>query len=195
MNNRSAFLFTILSALLFSASCSKESAKAADPKAAIKAFFESLDQEYMNPGNTEGPAYDKVTIIKKAVAREKHLAELASPGEDAMADHISALSSEEQAPTLLGALRAMAESLPFGSNSVISAQSNKLMNDSTRNAGIGLVIRREGKGKFFVIDSLEGSPSHRDNIPTGFFLQEIDGEEVSEMYDLEEVVGKIRGEA
>jgi C-terminal processing protease CtpA/Prc len=189
------YLFLVLFITVSGIQCGKEKVPVTDSKNTLKSFFDFLDKEYMNPGKTEGPSYDKVILIKKAVSQEKALSDLTNAGEDAVADRISSLPAAEQPAVLLHVLRIMAESLPFGSNAVIGAESNKLMNDTTHNAGIGLVIRREGPGRFIVIDSLEGSPSQRENIPTGHFLSKIDGSPTDKMYDLEEVVGRIRGKA
>ncbi len=184
------YIAVLLAAVFLTAACSKEKKEAAGAQPVIQSFFSAVDSEFISP--TGSPA-DKLGLISKAVSREKALADFKITGEDSLASAIESLPDQERGVVLLSVLRTMAENLPFGSNSVAGPEGYRLMNDPSRTAGIGLVIQREGPGKFLAVDTLEGSPSHRDNLPTGFYLQEIDGADVSGIYDLEEAVGRIRG--
>lgn len=84
--------------------------------------------------------------------------------------------------------------LPAGRNSFVKPESLVWARDPERKAGVGLVIRREPDGRFFILDTLEGSASHRDGVKTGVFLNKVDGVPVQGL-DQEEVIGRIKGKA
>lgn len=107
---------------------------------------------------------------------------------------IKGAPEDQKKDTLHNALRAFMEALPKGKNDFVKAESLALASDPEKVAGTGLILRKEGPGKFFVIDRLEDSSSAREDIHTGVYLEAVDGEALSDIEDLEYVVGKIKGQ-
>ncbi|MBL8019607.1 MAG: hypothetical protein JNM27_08095 [Leptospirales bacterium] len=89
------------------------------------------------------------------------------------------------------ALSSFLSALP-GSNDFTRPEGLLLVEDKERQAGIGVLLTRQGPGRFLVLDTLEGSPAQLAGIKPGYVLKTIDGLEVKDM-DIEEVAGRIRG--
>ena len=100
----------------------------------------------------------------------------------------------EQRLKIYEVLKSSLAALPEGQNTFIPPESLFWSRDPERDAGIGLVIRQDGPGKFMAIDTLEGSASHRENMELGKYIIAVDDIKVSGM-DLEELVGRIKGPA
>lgn len=117
-------------------------------------------------------------------------------GEDrkTLVEKINALPEEKRRAASYEALRAMLHALPMGDNEFARAEGLALLKDPERSAGIGLVIRADGPGRFYAVDAFEGSAAAKAGVKTGKYLKKIDGHDVSGM-DFDEVIGRIRGPA
>ena len=82
--------------------------------------------------------------------------------------------------------------LPDQSSYFIDSRSYKLLEDSSRKAGTGIVIRKDDDGRFRIVDVLDGSPAQRRGLPTGSIIQSVDGENVQGL-SVEGVAARIRG--
>ncbi len=117
-------------------------------------------------------------------------------GEDrkTLVEKINALPEEKRRTATYDALRAMLRALPGGDNEFARAEGLALLKDPERSAGIGLVIRADGPGRFYAVDAFEGSAAAKAGVKTGKYIKKIDGQDVSGM-DFDEVIGRIRGPA
>jgi carboxyl-terminal processing protease len=124
-----------------------------------------------------------------------------SPGGDTGYEHsrdgltrlINAAEDSKREELLFASLRAFLGALPEGGNGFISPEALRWSRDPERTAGVGLVIHEEAKrGKFLVIDTLDGSASNRERMEVGGYITAVDGVDVANM-DLTELVGRIKG--
>ena len=119
----------------------------------------------------------------------------ANPSETGRVGLVKFLNKYEDAEKRLKtyeALKLFLAALPQGNNIFIPPESLSWSRNPEREAGIGLVIRQEGPGKFMAIDTLEGSASNRESMEMGKYIIAVDDVNVSNM-DLEELVGRIKG--
>ena len=113
---------------------------------------------------------------------------------EALTAYLAELPADQQRAQTYAALNAFLSGLPVGYNIFTPAESLQWSRDPKRTAGVGLVLRMDGPGRFLAMDTLEGSAAYRENMEPGRYLTEIDGASTKDM-DLEEVVGRIRGPA
>lgn len=111
-----------------------------------------------------------------------------------LTEYLQQLPEADRRRESYAALRAMLAALPLGYNTFTPAESLLWSRDPERNAGVGLVLRMDGPGRFLAMDTLEGSASYRENMEPGNYVTAIDDMPTAGM-DLEEVVGRIRGPA
>ena len=107
---------------------------------------------------------------------------------------LQARPREERREAIYTALRSFLQNLPEGENDFVKPESLVWSEDEDRDAGVGLVLLPQADGRFLVLDTLEGSASHRDGVPTGVHLTSVDGLPVRGL-DREEVIGRIKGPA
>lgn len=110
----------------------------------------------------------------------------------ALIQKLNSLNGSQKNLQTYKALKSFLSALPEGSNTFLSPESLAWSRDPEREAGIGLIIKDEGHGKFMAIDTIEGSASHRDKVNVGKYITKVDDVDVSEM-DLDELVGRIKG--
>lgn len=82
--------------------------------------------------------------------------------------------------------------LPDQSSYFIDPSSLNLLEDSSRKAGTGIVIRLDDNGAIRIVDVLDGSPAQRKGLPAGSIIQSVDGEPVDGL-SVEGVAARIRG--
>ncbi|MCB1140191.1 MAG: PDZ domain-containing protein, partial [Leptospiraceae bacterium] len=82
--------------------------------------------------------------------------------------------------------------LPDQSSYYIDRRSLKFLEDDSRKAGTGIVIRKDETGKFRIVDVLEGSPAQRSEVNIGSHIDSVDGEPVQGL-SVEGLAARIRG--
>ncbi|MCR9143950.1 MAG: S41 family peptidase [bacterium] len=140
----------------------------------------------------EGQGWNLAELYGKAQASLGHAG--GGKTREALAATLAAAPEDERRRQTYTALGAFLEALPAGYNTFTRAESLLWSRDPERTAGVGLVLRMVGPGRFLAMDTLEGSASYRASMEPGNYLAEIDGQSTKDM-DLEEVVGRIRGPA
>lgn len=183
-------IVVLISFFLFSSLCSEKSVSVEDPHKLFSSIETTISENYvLKAENADfhipglyGKAYESITGTKKE-----------SSSIDEVSGLISAISdSDEKAKKMTAAARAMLESLPIGTNQYYPPLSIAYSSDPDRKGGVGLVVRELERGVYMIVDSIEGSASHRERVQIGQKLLEVDGKPVDTM-DLDEVVGRIRG--
>jgi len=102
------------------------------------------------------------------------------------------ISGASRNQALHSTLQTILENLKPGINEFRSAESMK-WSSPERNTGIGLVLHKDGTAVKSLY-TIEGSPAHQANLPSGASLEAVDGFPVSGL-TLDEIVGRIRGTA
>lgn len=185
------FLFALLSLLILAVlNCSGKTAETEDPHRLLTTIESSIIESYVfEPEDSDfsipalyGRAYEAVTGTKKEISSKDEVAGILA--------NIS--GNDERTNAMTKAARAMLDGLPVGANEYYPPLSIAYSSDPDRKGGVGLVIRQMQRGRFLIVDSIEGSASHREGVKTGQELIAVDGKPVAEM-DLDEVVGRIRG--
>ena len=184
-------IFCAILTLTLAAGC-KEKEK---PLQADKLFADTekmIIQHYALRGTGEdGPAFTIPELYGQALARFDEGKKTADRQE--LIDLLNKKHPDDR-NSIYSALDAFLKALPVGYNNFARPESLKWLRDPDRSAGVGLVIRMTEPGRFLLLDSLEGSASHREKVPTGVYLDKVDGNAVGPM-DMDEIVGRIRGPA
>lgn len=171
------------------ASCSKKEAPPIEPAALFESVESVLAADYYFP---EGEGWNLAVLYSAA---QKALGnESGGNTREALSAALNAEPAEQRRRKIYTALSAFLNALPVGYNTFTRAESLLWSRDPERTAGVGLVLRMVGPGRFLAMDTLEGSASYRASMEAGNYLSEIDGQSTKDM-DLEEVVGRIRGPA
>ncbi len=184
--------FLTAAALLVTA-CSTSKLPPLDPEIFISDLEKAIARDYVYSGSeTDSPRWSMDMLYSAALQSLGQKTEAGSRA--ALLDYLKKMRPEELRPALYTALRGFLNALPVGKNDFGKPESLKWARDPDRSAGVGMVLRMTDPGKFLILDCLEGSAAHRENIQSGLFLEKVDGREVGNM-DLDEVVGRIRGPA
>lgn len=188
MNIAQTTIVLLIPVLLFH--CQKK----ADPAVVLAALEQAVQQHYYF--YEDGPVFTDEDYEAAARAIDSHSAW--TPGSDPAASLIARIHeapAERQEDVMRRAFNALLGGhRDLRQNYYISGKTADLLNDPDRNAGAGVVLLREGYGRFRVVDVLEGSPAHKAGIPQKGILEKIDGRPVLDL-ELEDVVARIRGEA
>ncbi len=79
-----------------------------------------------------------------------------------------------------------------GRNIYLTPSTIERLENKENTAGVGLVLFEESKGKFFILDIIEGSPGYIAAIKPNQYLHKIDNEDIQNFF-IEDVTAKIRG--
>ncbi len=175
--------------LILPVSCKKE----AEPRLDAGAIFSKVDELVVaNYFFTDSTDYSPKKLY--GAAMESLEASDPEPGRDLLIKKLQSYPPEEHNAKLYSALRAYVAALPEGYNEVIEASSLNSSNDPRKTAGTGMVLRKDGRGKFFLADVLESSPAGREHVIPGGYLKSVDGTPLDNIDDLETVVGMVKGQ-
>ncbi len=181
-------------ALAFVAACGEEKLPPLNPEKLFAETEEAIEEYYYFP---PGTGWTKSGIYTAAISAANADSDIQRPGNrKLLVEYLQSLPAEDgtRRTKTYAALGALLSALPAGYNSFTKPESLEWSRDPSRGAGVGLVIRMEQTGRFYAVDTLEGSSSYRAGMEPGRYISKIDGTSVKNM-DLEEVVGRIRGPA
>ncbi len=185
---------TALIAIIFSISCIISCDKAEPELPETKVIFKELDsiidKEY---GFTDNSAFSREKLYAASLDGAGVKTEKSTVTLDDISGAISTMNPEKKRNAIIQAVHAYMKSLPMGYNDSISPNSIALSKDPRHTAGTGIILRKDGTGKFYILDILEDSPASREKIEPGKYIKSIDGKDVSNIVDLEEIVGLIKG--
>ncbi|MEQ9366079.1 MAG: S41 family peptidase, partial [Leptospirales bacterium] len=188
---RSVAVCLLLSATMLQgvAACDRKEAPPLNPGELFKNVEGVLAADYYF---SEGEGWNLAGLYGRAQASLGN--ESGGKTREALVATLEGAPIDERRRNTYTALGAFLDGLPVGYNTFTRAESLLWSRDPERTAGVGLVLRMVGPGRFLAMDSREGSASYRANMEPGHYLAEIDGQPTKDM-DLEEVVGRIRGPA
>ncbi|MCE9599846.1 MAG: hypothetical protein K8S54_17940 [Spirochaetia bacterium] len=182
------FAMICLLPLILLSACGKGSVPPISPEKVFADTENAINTHYF-----EGPDSQPADFAKLYGAA---LASLETPVADKAdrANLVKAIQAQGEAKVRERTYRALGSFLSAlpGTNDFTRPEGLLLVEDKERQAGIGVLLTRQGPGRFLVLDTLEGSPAMLAGIKPGFVLKTIDGNEVKDM-DIEEVAGRIRG--
>jgi len=162
------------------------------PDALLPAFHKALEENYyFYPDADFQYSLNEVYAesLKNITGYNKSTADL-----DTVVKQLQASGGDPEtiSANTLGFLDGVLLRLPDQSSYYIDQESLGLLEDSSRKAGTGIVIRRDADGKFRIVDILDGSPAQRKGLPPGSIIESVDGESVKGL-SVEGVAARIRG--
>lgn len=187
---RKSWVIFLFISFLINISCKKEQA----PLPEIGDLFSALDTTIQEKyGFTDSPGFSMKDIYARSLQAIGKNANPDEAGRQLLIEALSGIPEEERREKIDLALRAYVKALPMGYNDIVSPESIKLSQNPRHTAGAGIIIRKDGPGRFYIVDVLEDSPAGREKVKEGVYIKSIDGQDVSQIDDLEMVVGIIKG--